>query len=258
MSIRSITTFYVSSCDGRPQDSNSDFTVALQSRQGRIKKFTIEYLMIPKTWYNVRNGRNQLRITDVVSTETIILDNGNYTGTRLATALTTKWNALPGRAQGVIVLFVLDGANAGKFRIIDQAGNIDILGGDPLTTIQTLIGFDTNTGLVAIATSNNISDLSGGVYFIDVESRLLTAHGTHAQTTGLNRVGLIARVPVNEGNFGDIVKYVPTIIKFFDFDPTETLGAIDIILREPDGTIVDLQLGNDSVSFNMALVFYKI
>jgi len=232
-------------------DSTTNFTVAVPDL-AKIRKMKLISAIIPLTFLLINNSNNTFQITENGGAVfNIILSNGSYTATTLATEISNKMTAI---ATGPYTATI----SAAGVLTISTAGptfaiNTVSVASNP-TSIGRILGFGaTATGLAASHTSPNVTNLNGpnGLYI--TSSIIGGALDELVVLSSPDVTNIIDFVPISEP-LGSVQVLVQNLNdrEIYIADP-ETFTQVDIQIRYPGGTIVDLQGADVTLVFSINL-----
>lgn len=257
MNLTKSNSYYITSQDSEPGQLAGNFRIQLSNRMNGIHFFSVDYFQVQRTWYSINSTNNTIRFNDGVNTLTAVVPDGNYSPSLFITALQTVMNGTaPPPANAITVTLLTDGENAGKLRITMAAGTFSLLWDGLANSINEVTGFDDSdlTGSLTYL-SQNVVQLGDKSLYIDVLSNGLTRYNTQSNASSLDRPNLLARIPVGNSVFGDLITYEPQVKKIYEYgtDGNEIVGKLDIQLRDRKNNIINLNGG----CFAMGITFYQ-
>lgn len=224
-----IPHFFDSSTRDLTSNSNEDLTVTLDEKLSRVKKVVVQSIEIPYSYYVVNTNNNTLQFNDnAVTTQTVTIPIGNYTGTQFASELQTQMDT---KYAGFTVTYSLT-----TYKLtFSHAGNFELLFA---STISELIGLQADSGVTTNFTCPGISDLSGPNYLL-IRSDTLTRPMRRKPLENKAASNVFAKVPVISGP-GSVINVRTIVPVSYDFAVRQTLSTIDFKLVDPSGNVVDL------------------
>jgi hypothetical protein len=226
--------------DGAQWSSASNFEIILPDAI-TIKKFIIENITVPFSYYVINSNTNTLQFQVGVTTYTATIPVGNYSSPELATELQTAMNA---QYAGFTVTY---NANNYHFTITHGVDNFTLLLSS--STINTIIGFGiVNVGPTMSASSTNAAIVTGP-NFLFLHSNVLSAGLKFHPYQNLTKTNIISVIPVNN-NPGDIISYSPGFNIGYEFEYPKVLSVIDLRLTDGDNAPIDL----NGLNFDISLI----
>lgn len=220
----------------RSYGTSENFTYVLENYQTpRIKKFRINKITIPYSFYGIRSQEFSINVNNAPA-QYIQFVGGNYTANELAIYLQGLINAVS--AQPIVITYN-QATNKFKFdmtppHVIDLTFPFLPLNYN-LGVSLGLMTTNTNTGNFTSLTSPRQANLSA-------TSNLYVASNTLRvfNTSFFNRksASIIQTVPVNVSPFNYII-YSNQIESLFSGGNFQ-LSSIDIIIYDDDGNVIDL------------------
>jgi len=196
-----------------------------------VQRIVIKGASIPHVFYNVNSRNNKLDITTDSLTYNIVFPVGNYT----VSSLISYFNS-----TAAAVIFTLSFDTLINKLVINSSAIGTILAS---STCLSLIGLRPNEnfafGIPSVTTLTFMPDLSG-IRNIYIETNFSNMHCLDHQ--GFHSYG--GFVPVTVG-FGSIIHYINQEANLNDINRSkvysQNLSKVEVILRDVDGNILDLQ-----------------
>jgi hypothetical protein len=193
-----------------------------------IRRFKIEYIQLPYSWYNISSNYNSIRIN---GTNTVSVTAGWYTASGLASALQTA-------LQVVDATFTCTYSSiTGKFTIA-RTTNFTLNLSSSLFTMRRQLGFNSlsDTAAALTHTSDSIANvhMSNSISLhSDVLSKLLRNEISD------HRSDYVMSIPIDV-NMGDLLVYRPHTDEWYNFKEPMDTNSITLQLKDINNNIISL------------------
>lgn len=218
--------------------TNEDFTIILNPSIKRVRSVELISAEIPFSFYIITSSNNSLQFNDGSTTYTINVPVGNYDGTTFAATLKTLMNAVSSSFDVVYSLSTY------KIQFTRSAGNFQIF--YATSTIAMVIGLTANSTVTNNFICQKISNLSGPNYLL-INSLALTRPKVTRSYNGTSQSNILYKCPIDV-NPGSIIIQKNTKSEILKFALPQTISDIDLSLKFPDNSIVNLNGQTWSIS----------
>jgi hypothetical protein len=202
----------------RTSGSTSNFNARLIKGLKNVHRIQLRSVEVPISYYTVNSTNNTLKFSNQVPTEfTVTFSEGNYSAIELAAEIETKMKVV---SSNMTVVF---NDNTLKFTFANNGNDFRLF--DSVTTCQSLIGLENDTGTVTTYTSTKIVNISGPNHLYILSSELTSGRDMAIVDNDYREIAF--RVPIKEV-FGSINNYEPTSAQYLNYNTDHLLQQIDL------------------------------